>query len=215
MLFEFRSGKLKKVSQEGDGGSTPEGRVRRQTSEEGDDGGDEQTIPPPQNLQSWTWLWHDLTTFAPYDAELAHKDLTLPPNISSASTNTAATTTASTVGGEVTESAAQHVFASVTAKSQKVFSLLGTRQLRAIEDEGVVRVSAEGMTKYGVQYDALLAAARDEFVAANDAALRGLLAEFRDHGMVLAKEAEGEAREVLWIPASQDVLKTILGYLNK
>ncbi|KAG8704925.1 Origin recognition complex subunit 2 [Ceratobasidium sp. 394] len=75
------------------------------------------------------------------------------------------------------------------------------------------------MDKYGVGFDVLLGAARDEFVAANEAALRGLLAEFRDHGMVFGKEREkegegGGVEEVLWVPAAQDVLQTILGYLN-
>jgi origin recognition complex subunit 2 len=163
-----------------------------------------------RGFKSWAWLWHDLTTFEPYIAELSHRDLTVPPSATSASTVAAPTLTAS----EVTPSAAQHVFASVTAKAQKVFFMLGQRQLKSLDEEGVVRTPAGGMEKYAVPYDALLAEARDEFVAANDAALRGLLGEFRDHGMVLSGEAEGRG-EVLWVPASQDVLKTILGYLSK
>ncbi|QRW19969.1 C-14 sterol reductase ERG24 [Rhizoctonia solani] len=141
-----------------------------------------------RGFKSWAWLWHDLTTFEPYTAELSHRDLTVPPSTSSAAAVAAPTLTAS----EVTPSAAQHVFASVTAKAQKVFFML----------------------EYAVPYDSLLAEARDEFVAANDAALRGLLGEFKDHGMVLSGEAEGGG-EVLWVPASQDILKTILGYLSK
>ncbi|KAF8752574.1 C-14 sterol reductase [Rhizoctonia solani] len=163
-----------------------------------------------RGFKSWAWLWHDLTTFEPYTAELSHRDLTIPPSTSSAAAVAAPTLTAS----EVTPSAAQHVFASVTAKAQKVFFMLGQRQLRSLEEEGVVRIPAGGMQKYAVPYDSLLAEARDEFVAANDAALRGLLGEFKDHGMVLSGEAEGGG-EVLWVPASQDILKTILGYLSK
>ncbi|KAB5589119.1 DNA replication origin binding protein [Ceratobasidium theobromae] len=166
--------------------------------------------PSRRSFKAWSWIWHDLTTFEPYAAELAHRDLTVPPSVG---TTTAAATSTLTAA-EVTPSAAQHVFASVTAKAQKVFSMLGTRQLRALEEEGVVRVPANGMAKYAVPYDVLLAEARDEFVAANDAALRGLLGEFRDHGMVVSGEAEAGG-EALWIPASQEVLKTILGYLSK
>ncbi|KAH7337214.1 origin recognition complex, subunit 2 [Rhizoctonia solani] len=164
-----------------------------------------------RGFKSWAWLWHDLTTFEPYTAELAHRDLTVPPSTTSASTTAAPTLTAV----EVTPSAAQHVFASVTTKAQKVFFMLGQRQLKSLEEEGVVRIPAIGMQKYSVPYDVLLGEARDEFVAANDAALRGLLGEFRDHGMVLSGEAETGGGEVLWVPASQDVLKTILGYLGK
>ncbi|KAG8732595.1 Origin recognition complex subunit 2 [Ceratobasidium sp. 414] len=168
-------------------------------------------------MKGWSWLWHDLTTFEPYTAELAHRDLTIPPSTSSSSAAAASTGAAGPT--EVTPSAAQHVFASVTTKAQKVFRLLATRQLGALQDEGVARVPAAGMDKYGVGFDVLLGAARDEFVATNEAALRGLLAEFRDHGMVLGKEREkegegGGVEEVLWVPAAQDVLQTILGYLN-
>ncbi|KAG9099498.1 Origin recognition complex subunit 2 [Ceratobasidium sp. 370] len=170
-----------------------------------------------RGIKGWSWLWHDLTTLEPYTAELAHRDLTVPPSTSSSAAG--ALTGAAAGPTEVTPSAAQHVFASVTAKAQKVFRLLATRQLGALQDEGVARVPAAGMDRYGVGFDALLAAARDEFVAANEAALRGLLAEFRDHGMVLGKEREkegegGGVEEVLWIPAAQDVFQTILGYLN-
>ncbi|KAG8681309.1 Origin recognition complex subunit 2, partial [Ceratobasidium sp. 395] len=134
-----------------------------------------------RGFKGWSWLWHDLTTLEPYTAELAHRDLTVPPSTSSSST--APATTGATIPTEVTPSAAQHVFASVTTKAQKLFRLLGTRQLGALQDEGAARVPASGMDKYGVGFDTLLGAARDEFVAANEAALRGLLGEFRDHGM--------------------------------
>ncbi|QRV77314.1 DNA replication origin binding protein [Ceratobasidium sp. AG-Ba] len=168
-------------------------------------------------FRGWSWLWHDLTTFEPYTAELAHRDLTVPPSTSAAA---AAAASASTTIAEVTPSAAQHVFASVTAKAQKLYRILASRQLSALQDEGVARVLASGMDKYAVAFDVLLGAARDEFVAANEAALRGLLGEFRDHGMVVSREREksqeegGGVEEILWVPAAQDVLETILGYLN-
>ncbi|KAG8705912.1 Origin recognition complex subunit 2, partial [Ceratobasidium sp. 395] len=133
-----------------------------------------------RGFKGWSWLWHDLTTLEPYTAELTHRDLTVPPSTSSSS---APTMTGPSIPTEVTPSAAQHVFASVTTKAQKLFRLLGTRQLGALQDEGAARVPASSMDKYGVGFDSLLGAARDEFVAANEAALRGLLGEFRDHGM--------------------------------
>ncbi|EUC63208.1 origin recognition complex subunit 2, partial [Rhizoctonia solani AG-3 Rhs1AP] len=173
--------------------------------------GSDQAADGTRGFKSWAWLWHDLTTFEPYTAELASRDLTVPPSTTTASATAAPTLTAA----EVTPSAAQHVFASVTTKAQKVFFMLGQRQLRSLDEEGVVRTPASGMQKYAVPYDVLLGEARDEFVAANDAALRGLLGEFRDHGMVVSGEAETGGGEALWIPASQDVLKTILGYLGK
>ncbi|KAJ1303115.1 hypothetical protein OPQ81_011316 [Rhizoctonia solani] len=105
-----------------------------------------------RGFKSWAWLWHDLTTLEPYTAELSHRDLTVPPS----NTTTSATSAPTLTAAEVTPSAAQHVFASVTTKAQKVFFMLGQRQLKSLEEEGVVRTPASGMQKYAVPYDVLL-----------------------------------------------------------
>ncbi|KIJ18283.1 hypothetical protein PAXINDRAFT_110763, partial [Paxillus involutus ATCC 200175] len=68
---------------------------------------------------------------------------------------------------------------------------------------------------FGLTYDALFALARDHFVATSDTALRALLGEFRDHGLILAS-ASGTAGsgagggETLWIPLRKDRLVRVL-----
>ena len=64
-----------------------------------------------------------------------------------------------------------------------------------------------------MQYDLLFQAARSDFIASSDTALRALLGEFMDHGVVVSSAASGNAEggaEVLWIPAGKEVLKRIL-----
>jgi len=105
-------------------------------------------------LLSRRWLWHDLTTLASYDVELAGAD---PSSLRGAPTTTTTTTVAaatafstmqagggsglaeSTVmgGGRglmMTETAARHVLAAVTQRARKLFVLMGRRQLDALSD---------------------------------------------------------------------------------
>ncbi|KZW01479.1 origin recognition complex subunit 2 [Exidia glandulosa HHB12029] len=146
------------------------------------------------------WVWHDLTTLAPYDAELAHIDpLALKQQKDSAAADGDAN------GGTVaiTEIGATHVLASVTARAKRLFALLSRRQLETAE--GAAQPSAE----HGMEHDALLHAARADFIATSDTALRALLGEFTDHGLIISKD------EVLWVPLRNDVLQRVLDKLGK
>ena len=142
-------------------------------------------------------------------------------------------------GALVTETAARHVLASVTAKAKKLFVLLGSKQLEVMDaaadaagkerdkdrdkDKDKDRANgggggtggaggAGGAEEHAYDYDRLFAAARDNFVATNDTALRALLGEFRDHGMVVA--TTGAGGEAMWIPMRRDALLKIVGELK-
>ncbi|KAH9939592.1 origin recognition complex subunit 2-domain-containing protein [Amylocystis lapponica] len=109
--------------------------------------------------------------------------------------------------GAVAEGAARHVLASVTQKARRLFALLGARQLALMGADGAAGAGAA----FG--YAQLFGAARDEFIATNDTALRALLGEFRDHGLVVSTAAGG-AGEALWIPMRRDALAKIVGELQ-
>ena len=118
-------------------------------------------------------------------------------------------------GALVTETAARHVLASVTAKAKKLFVLLGSKQLEVMDAPGGAGDGAQERAAGGdgaYDYDRLFAAARDNFVATNDTALRALLGEFRDHGMVVA--TTGAGGEAMWIPMRRDALLKIVGELK-
>ncbi|KAI8999096.1 origin recognition complex subunit 2-domain-containing protein [Trametes punicea] len=183
--------------------------------------------------RGFAWLWHDLTTLAPYDFELAYADPTVLTGASAlrgarapAATSSAAALGSAGVGaaaaagaGLMTETAARHILASVTQKAKKLFVLLGTKQLEVMDapatpappPEGGVEGEKEG----AYDYDRLFAAARDNFVAQNDTALRALLGEFRDHGLVVSVPAAGGAGgEALWIPLRREALLKVVADLK-
>lgn len=149
--------------------------------------------------KGYAWLFHDLTTFRPYVIELTHRDIsTLPAQ------NQGTGATSGGAGQPMSEPAMSHVLASVTEKAKRLFRLLATKQMAAVEEDASSKVT--GLEKYGMQYDLLFNEARKEFLATSDVALRALLGEFMDHGMVLS----GGTPEVLWIPAGKEILKRVL-----
>ncbi|KAI9059736.1 origin recognition complex subunit 2 [Trametes sanguinea] len=113
----------------------------------------------------------------------------------------------------MTETAARHILASVTQKAKKLFVLLGTKQLEVMDAPSAPAPEA-GEGAY--DYDRLFAAARDNFVAQNDTALRALLGEFRDHGLVVSLPAAagaagtGGGGEALWIPLRREALLKVV-----
>ncbi|KAI0700537.1 origin recognition complex, subunit 2 [Cerioporus squamosus] len=201
------------------------------------------TRPPPPSSQKressrtgvvpsrgFAWLWHDLTTLAPYDFELAYADPTslagaaalrgAKTPATSAAAVAAATGGAAAPGALVTETAARHVLASVTSKAKKLFVLLGSKQLEVMDasaapaDQQDGAGAGAGPPEHAYDYDRLFAAARDNFVATNDTSLRALLGEFRDHGMVVAAQGAGAGTEAMWIPMRRDALLRIVGELK-
>jgi len=65
---------------------------------------------------------------------------------------------------------------------------------------------APGMYRYGMQYDPLFQVACQRFIATNETALRALLGELMDHGLVVSVQIPGHP-DVLWIPASKETLR--------
>jgi origin recognition complex subunit 2 len=180
--------------------------------------------------RGFSWIYHDLTSLASYDFELAYVDRT---SLTSAhgggsrkkagfASNLASTLNpaSSLPGGgatNISETAALHILASVTQKAQKLFILLANRQLEAIEDgtDAGKEREAPDLQATAIGYDALFNLARGDFVATNDTALRALLGEFRDHGLIVsAQGGSGSGGEVLWIPLRKERLTSVLQKLQ-
>jgi origin recognition complex subunit 2 len=156
----------------------------------------------------YAWLWHDLTTLAPYDAELAYAD---PGSISSVSgaSGRAAQAALADPAVAMTETAAQHILASVTQRAKKLFALVGARQLAVMEEAG--DAAAREPRRSGIAYDGLFVLARDQFVATSDGALRALLGEFKDHGLIVSTSSEESGgKEMLHIPLRKERLAKVL-----
>ncbi|KAG1725777.1 origin recognition complex subunit 2 [Suillus paluster] len=162
------------------------------------------------------WLWHDLTTLAPYTSELAFADRT---SISGASASRSRVDVTNPASGPLTETAAMHVLAAVTAKAKKLFSLLAAKQLEnadsSDDSEANSARNPNDQQHLGLTYDALFTLARDAFIATNDTAFRALLGEFRDHGLVVSAAQPGTSgSEVLWIPLRRERLSKLVGTLD-
>ena len=178
------------------------------------------------------WLWHDLTTLAPYDVELAGADPASLRATPAAAARSGATgfgagvegTSAAAAGisvgagaGQMTETAAVHVLAAVTQRARKLFVLMGRRQLEALADVGNTEpTNPADSGEVAIAYDVLFSLARDNFIATNDTALRALLGEFRDHRLVvtIGTGAMGTG-ETLWIPLRKERLKKLLDGLQQ
>ncbi|KAI0648364.1 origin recognition complex, subunit 2 [Trametes meyenii] len=171
----------------------------------------------------FAWLWHDLTTLRPYDFELAYADPTVLAGASAlrgarapaaSGTIGAAGGAAASGGGAMTETAARHILASVTQKAKKLFVLLGTKQLEVMDAPAApaagAGVEGAGDAEGAYDYDRLFAVARDNFIAQNDTALRALLGEFRDHGLVVSRAAPGGGGEALWVPLRREALLKVV-----
>lgn len=207
-------------------------------------------------MSAGRWLWHDLTTLATYDVELAGADpasLRGAPAFRAGGAGAAAadgvgmgvgvvgTGTGTGGGRQMTETAAKHVLAAVTQRARKLFVLMGRRQLEALAYAGSNSNSSGGggggsasaaaaaavavvvdpttpaeASEVAIGYDMLFNLARDHFVATNDTALRALLGEFKDHGLVVTvgTGALGSG-EMLWIPLRKERLTKLLDGLEQ
>ncbi|KAF8157038.1 origin recognition complex subunit 2-domain-containing protein [Crassisporium funariophilum] len=166
------------------------------------------TIPS----RGFSWMWHDLSTLAAYDFELAFADRS---SISGAHLGGARRKTDTLTAQNATamsETAALHILASVTQKAQKLFTLLGNKQLEAIENGD--DAAANDLQQFGMAYDILFNMARENFLATNDTALRSLLGEFRDHSLVVSAQTGTGGGEILWIPLRKERLANVLRSLN-
>ncbi|KIP08975.1 hypothetical protein PHLGIDRAFT_126687 [Phlebiopsis gigantea 11061_1 CR5-6] len=162
--------------------------------------------------KGYAWLLHDVTTLAPYDFELIHADRS---SISGASqlksSRLQKDVPGTTTTGLLTEVAARHILVSVTQKAKKLFVLLGTKQLEAVEGEDGNTYNPQ---KVAFDYSMLFNLARDNFVATNDTALRALMGEFKDHGLVVAI-TQATGGEAVWVPLRKDALTKVVHDLQQ
>ncbi|KAJ7487811.1 origin recognition complex, subunit 2 [Mycena latifolia] len=160
---------------------------------------------PPRGF---AWLWHDLTTLAPYDFELSFADRTSVTGALARKQRDVGAALPS--GTAMSQTAAQHILASVTERAQKLFKLMGQHQLESIDDGDP---TVDGLQQFAIPYDVLFPLARDNFIATSDTAMRPLLAEFRDHGLVVAAQGSSGG-EVLWVPLRKERLSAIVKSLD-
>ncbi|KAF7300626.1 DNA replication origin binding protein [Mycena chlorophos] len=160
--------------------------------------------------RGFAWIWHDLTTLAPYDTELAFADRTSITGASRVRKSRDTESAANASGLPLSDTAVAHVLAAVTERAKEMFALLSKHQLDSID---AADPTLDAMQAHGIVYDALFPLSRAKFIATNDTQLRAQLGEFRDHGLVVS--AQSGASEILWIPMRKERLARVYAGMDK
>ncbi|KAF2262020.1 ORC2-domain-containing protein [Lojkania enalia] len=161
------------------------------------------------------FLFHDATTFAPYDAEIDVVE----------SVNELLGRSGRRVGGR---DGVGFVLRSLPENARSLFRILVTEQLAIMDEDGGQTnqddVTATPQSKntakrivseytQGVEYRVLYHKAVEEFVCSSEVGFRTLLKEFHDHQMIESrKDALGTER--LWVPFRQEELEGLVEDLS-
>lgn len=157
-------------------------------------------IPPERGFN---WVYHNITTYADYDHELAHQRLSTTASLTSSSL--------------ITEEAAAQILASVPPNALRLLKLLITRQLASLPSETKYHTAHAGgagaiAPVFGVDNDILQKIAREKFIAREEERYNALIGEYRDHGLVVEAAVDSEARggRWVWIPMGKAALERLL-----
>ncbi|PSN60153.1 ORC2-domain-containing protein [Corynespora cassiicola Philippines] len=166
-------------------------------------------------------LFHDVTTFAPYTAEIDVVE----------TVNELLGRSGRSVGGK---EGAVHVLRSLPENARALYRLMVEEQIALLlvhgdevadEDDMSARNTPGKQKKkkaaaaaasrredavLGVEYRVLYHKAVEAFVCSSEVSFRTLLKEFHDHGMVDSR-ADAVGTEVLWVPLRREELEGLLG----
>jgi len=149
------------------------------------------------------WRWVDATTLAPYSAraELGR----LPPLDPAGA---AAGCLAGGAGPAAAAAAAASVLASLVPHARAMFALIAAASLDGGGGHGQQQAA-------GIGFDDLFAVARARFLTPSEAALRGHVGEFRDHGLVVGGGRSSTGGEVLVVPLAREAIARVLAGLEE
>ncbi|CAJ2507539.1 Uu.00g087250.m01.CDS01 [Anthostomella pinea] len=140
---------------------------------------------------SFNFLFHDCTTFAPYEAELDVVD----------DVHELLGRKARRVGGK---EGVTYVLRSLPENAKNLFRLLVGEVLVLMDDDG----GSSGENP-GVEYRAMYQKAEQEFICSSEMAFRTLLKEFHDHQMITSRR-DVMGTELLSVPFRKEELEAIL-----
>jgi origin recognition complex subunit 2 len=156
----------------------------------------------------YKFLFHDATTFAPYDAEIDVVE----------SVNELLGRSGRRVGGR---DGVGFVLRSLPENARLLFQILVLEQLALSQMDGAHDDELQPTTKskkvaqsknivpettLGVEYRVLYHMAKEQFVCTSEVSFRTLLKEFHDHQMIESRK-DGMGTERLWVPFRQEELE--------
>ncbi|KAL7417624.1 origin recognition complex subunit 2-domain-containing protein [Mrakia frigida] len=210
-------------------------------------------LPPPE--RGFSFLWHDLTTLRPYTEEVSWRT----SSASRLSSGVAGSGAGGIGGGSgtATEEGARHILVSVTGAAKKLFRLLATNQIAAQSSSNASSSSSSKPSQtpttttttttpsYATETSLFYHQCSTSWIAREETRFRALLAEFRDHRLILestvapsSNEADDDAAggaggsggvgaggggggrgkanaRWLWIPLGKEALERLVGEIGE
>lgn len=147
-------------------------------------------------LKNYNFIWHDLTTYKPYNVELSFKDV-----LSMGKSK-------KFVGNK----GARYVLSSLTNNARNLYKILLQMQAETMKVAAVTkagRAGLKGNIKLAVSFKDLHNACLEKFVTSNEISFRTILGEFIEHKMcTLTKDEAGT--EMLFVPFTFDEVEQLL-----
>ncbi|TXT05014.1 hypothetical protein VHUM_03834 [Vanrija humicola] len=158
-------------------------------------------VPPSRGFN---WLYHSVPTFDDYDVELAYARL---------SAATLALEGAGRAG--ISEEGTLQILRSVPPMAARLLKVILTTQVASLPEDAASHVAhppSQTAPGFALDVDLLQRTARDKFIAREEDRFNALLGEFRDHGLVIVAELDGEGRtgRWAWVPLGKAAVERIL-----
>lgn len=159
-------------------------------------------VPP---TRGFNWVYHSVATYDDYDVELSYARLS-----------------ASAIGAlghsgaaGVSEEGALQILRSVPPMAARLLKLILSRQIASLPPDPSTHAAhppSQTAPAFAMDVDLIQKTARDRFIAREEDRFNALLGEFRDHGLVVVAELDGEGRtgRWAWVPLGKSAIERIL-----
>ncbi|WVR03531.1 hypothetical protein IAU60_000523 [Kwoniella sp. DSM 27419] len=169
------------------------------------------TYPPggwtgtPHTDRGFNWIYHNMTTYAPYDLELSYLRLSAASSHLSLSSSTSG----------ISEEGALQILRSVPPMAARLLKLLLTKQLSNLPPDAkhhTAYAATQIAPVFAIDNDIMQAAAKEKFIAREEERYDALIGEFRDHGLVVEAQVDPEGRtgRWIWVPLGKAAVERVL-----
>ncbi|WRT63727.1 uncharacterized protein IL334_000650 [Kwoniella shivajii] len=154
--------------------------------------------------RGFNWIYHNMTTYAPYTSELSYLRLSASSHLSLSSSATG-----------ISEEGALQILRSVPPMAARLLKLLLTRQMSNLPPEPVHHIAYPAnqvAPVFAVDNDILQSLAKEKFIAREEERYDALIGEYRDHGLVVEAGLDGEGRtgRWVWVPLGKAAVERVL-----
>ncbi|WWC58245.1 uncharacterized protein I303_100783 [Kwoniella dejecticola CBS 10117] len=154
--------------------------------------------------RGYNWIYHNLTTYAPYTTELSYLKLSASSALSLSSSHSG-----------ISEEGALQILKSVPPMAARLLKLLLVKQLQNLPPDPAHHVAYplnQISPIFAVDNDILQSLAKEKFIAREEERYDALIGEYRDHGLVVeaALDSEGRTGRWIWVPLGKAAIERVL-----